>query len=134
MPRQYRSREGQATAVDTKTQLTTLGSETAPGALPVPAGSTKLVGVYVCASGNYAAATGSTGIVRIEGPGLPEGPETITAHAQGVPVATGGNSVTPAVFIPIDAPVTPTQEIAIFGEMCGTDVGQMSFGVTVVFE
>ena len=43
MSKQYRSREGNVTAVDTKTQLTTLGSDTAPGALMVPKGMKHIV-------------------------------------------------------------------------------------------
>jgi len=133
MTKQYRSREGEATAVDTKTQLTTLGSETAPGPLLVPAGMTKLAAAIVAASANYAAATGSSGLVRLEGPGLPAGPEVLAATAEGSNVATGGAHTSRAVIIPLDVPVTTSQEILIFGEMVGTDVGQMSFGVTLVF-
>ena len=42
MPKLYRSRERAVTAVDTKSQLSTLGSETAPGPLLVPAGAKML--------------------------------------------------------------------------------------------
>jgi len=134
MPRLYRTREGEATAVDTKTQLTTLGSETAPGPLLVPAGATKLAGIIVAAIMNMAAATSYSALVRLEGPGLPEGPEVVAVGSGGVPVATGGNAIVLGKFIPINTPVTPTNEILIFGEMTGTDVGQVSFGVTLVFE
>lgn len=134
MARLYRSREGEATAVDTKTQLTTLGSETAPGPLLVPANAKKLAGVIVAGMENMAAATGFSAMVRLEGPGLPEGPETIAVLAGGVPVATGGNAAAKAVLTPLDIPVIPANEILIFAEMTGTDVGQVSVGVTLVFE
>lgn len=134
MPRLYRSREGEATGVDTKTQLTTLGSETAPGPLLVPAGAKRLAGIILATMENFAAATGYSAFVRLEGPGLPGGPETLTALAGGVPVATGGNAALAATFIPLDIPVVPANEILIFGEMAGTDIGQVSFGVTLVFE
>ena len=91
MPKLYRTREGDITAVDTKTQLTTLGSEATPGPLLVPAGASKVVGILVAQNFNMAAATGYTALVRLEGPGLPSGPECIVAGAGGVPVATGGN-------------------------------------------
>lgn len=133
MPKLYRSREGEATAVDTKTQLTTLGSETAPGPLLVPAGATRLVGIIIAAMENFAAATSYSAFIRLEGPGLPEGPETFAVAAGGVPVATGGNFVSPATYVAVDIPVVPANEILIFGEMAGTDVGQISFGVTLVF-
>jgi hypothetical protein len=134
MAKLYRSREGEATSADTKTQLTTLGSETAPGPLLVPAGANKLVGVIVAAMENFAAATGFSAFLRLEGPGLPGGPESVAIMAGGVPVATGGNSSSVATFIPLDIPTTPTNEILVFAEMAGTDIGQVSVGVTLVFQ
>ena len=130
----YRSREGEATAVDTKSQLTTLGSETAPGPLLVPAGAKKLLGVIIAASENFAAATSFSAFVRLEGPGLEDGPETVSILAGGAAVVTGGNNAHPADYIPLGVDVIPANEILIFGEMAGTDVGQVSFGVTLVFQ
>ena len=134
MPKLYRTREGDVTELDTRTQLTTVGSETAPGALLVPAGATHIVGVHIASIFNMAAATGYSGLVRLEGPGLKNGPETFAAGAGGVPVATGGNGVLPAIRIPANFEVTPAQEILIFAEMAGTDVGGMGFAVTLEFD
>lgn len=134
MPKLYRSREGEATAVDTKTQLTTLGSDTAPGPLLVPAGSTKIVGIIVAACHNMAAATGFSAFIRMEGPGMPTGPEAFGVLAGGNNVATGGNATVEATYIPVDIDVITANEILIYGEMAGTDVGQVSFGVTLVFQ
>lgn len=134
MSKVYRSREGTVSAVDTRTQLSTLGSETAPGPLLVPSGKTKITGIIAAQCFNMAAATGYTALVRLEGPGLPEGPESFVIGVGGVPVATGGNGVNPAVMIAVDIPVTAGNEILIFGEMCGTDVGSSEFICTLVFE
>lgn len=134
MAKLYRTREGTVSAVDTRTQLSTLGSETAPGPLLVPQGVTKLVGIIAAQCFNMGAATGYSALVRLEGPGLPMGPECVGIGAGGVPVATGGNGVVPAVMIPLDVPVTPANEILIFGEMCGTDVGSSEFVCTLIFE
>ena len=133
MSKLYRTREGTVSAVDTRTQLTTLGSETAPGPLLVPQGVTKLVGIMAAQCFNMAAATGYSALVRLEGPGLKEGPECVGIGAGGVPVATGGNGVVGAVMIPLDLEVVPANEILVFGEMCGTDVGSSEFVVTLVF-
>jgi hypothetical protein len=133
MSKVYRSREGEATAADTKTQLTTLGSEATPGPLLVPAGAKTLAGIIVAAMENFAAATSYSAFVRLEGPGLPQGPEAIAVAAGGVPVATGGNAAATATYIPLNIPVTVANEILLFGEMAGTDIGQVSFGVTLVF-
>lgn len=131
--KQYRTREGEATAVDTKTQLTTVGSETAPGPLLVPQGSTKLHSIIAAADGHKAAAGSCSSIVRLEGPGLPAGPEVITLNAMGGNVTTGAKSAVPSAQLELDVPVTPGNEILIFGEMCGVDITQVSFGVTLVF-
>lgn len=134
MAKQYRTREGEATAVDTKSQLSTLGSETAPGPLLVPAGAAKISKIIVSACENFAAATSFSGFIRLEGAGLPGGPETFAVIAGGCAVATGGNGAVEPIEINIEIPVTPANEILIFAEMAGTDVGQVSFAVTLVFE
>lgn len=134
MSKLYRSREGEATAVDTKSQLSTLGSESAPGPLLVPSGVQALIGILVASSSNMAAATGFSSFIRLEGAGLPGGPETFACNAGGQAVATGGNNSHAAKLIPVNIPVTPANEILIFGEMAGTDVGQVSLGVTLIFQ
>ena len=134
MPKLYRSREGEVTAVDTKTQLATLGSETAPGPLLVPNRAKTLLGVLVAAVGNHDAINDATFFIRLEGPGLTEGPEVIAVGAEGTQVATGGAAGKKADFIPLNIPITPSQEILIFGEMGGEDIGAAQFGVTLVFD
>jgi len=130
----YRSREGEATGADTKTQLTTLGSETAPGPLLVPNSAKKISAVIVAACENFAAATSFSAFIRLEGPGLPGGPEVFGVLAGGAAVATGGNAAVLAQTIEVDIPVTVGNEILIFGEMAGTDIGQTSMAVTLVFD
>lgn len=134
MSKIYRTREGEATAVDTKSQLTTLGSEAAPGPLLVPSGVTKISRIIVAACENMAAATSFSSFIRLEGAGLPGGPEVFAGPCGGCAVATGGNAAVEPTEINVDIPVTSANEILIFGEMTGTDVGQVSFGVTLCFE
>lgn len=133
MSKLYRTREGTVSAVDTKTQLTTLGSESAPGPLLVPSGVNQLVKIIAAQCENMAAATGYSAFCRLEGPGLPGGPEVIALGAGGCEVATGGNGVNPAIQVDLGVPVTPGNEILIFGEMAGTDIGSSEFVVTLVF-
>lgn len=132
MPKQFRAREGDVTAVDTKTQLTTVGSDTAPGALMVPQGMKYITAVTIAGIQNMAAATGFSAFVRLEGPGMQNGPETLCAGAGGNAVATGGNFVNKAVRIPVNFPVVPANEIQVFAEMAGTDIG--GYGVVVGLE
>lgn len=133
MGKLYRTREGDITAVDTKTQLTTLGSESAPGPLLVPAGAKLLKAVITAYATSQAVAADGNFFIRLEGPGLPEGPETITIGSQGVAVATGGHGSRTARRFELDVPVTPANEILIFGEMAGEDIGTATIGVTLEF-
>lgn len=134
MAKQYRSREGTATAVDTKTQLATLGSETAPGPLLVPSAAKMLKAVIVTFASNFAVAADGSFIVRLEGPGLPEGPEVVAVGSAGVAVATGGHFNTTAIRIPLDVPVVPANEILVFGENVGEDIGEVTIGATLEFQ
>jgi hypothetical protein len=130
----YRSREGDVTAVDTKTQLTTLGSETAPGPLLVPNIARRIAQLIVTGISDMATNADTAYFCRLEGPGLTGGPEAFAVGADGAQVATGGQAGRIADIIDVNIPVTSNQEILIFGEMAGEDQGQMTMGVTVVFE
>lgn len=133
MAKLYRSREGTVTAIDTKTQLSTLGSESAPGPLLVPSAAKSLAAVHAVFGADYAAAQDGALLIRLEGPGLPEGPEVLPIGAAGVQVATGGNSMQKAVRIPLEIPVTPANEILIFAELVGEDIGSVTVGCTLEF-
>lgn len=131
--KQHRLREGDATAVDTKTQLTTAGSDTAPGPLMVPKGMKFITHVRAAAIQNMAAATGFSAFIRLEGPGMANGPQTLAVAAGGNAVATGGNGVNEAVNIPVNFPVVEGNEVQVFGEMAGTDIGGTGFVVGLEF-
>ena len=133
MPKLYRSREGQITAVNTKSQLATLGSETAPGPLLVPAGAKLLKAIITAFATDASVAADGSFLVRLEGPGLPEGPEAIVIGSQGVAIATGGHGSRTANRIELDIPVTPSNEILIFAENVGEDVGTATVGITLEF-
>ena len=133
MSKLYRSREGQVTAVNTKTQLTTLGSESAPGPLLVPAGAKMLKALIVAFAVDQSVAADGNLLIRLEGPGLPEGPETLAIGSSGVAVATGGHGSRTARRYELDIPVTPANEILIFGENAGEDIGTETIGVTLEF-
>ncbi len=133
MAKLYRTREGDVTALDTKTQLTTVGRETAPGPLLVPAGASTLLGIMAAVGPNFAATGRSNILIRLEGGALPTGPETSVVGAYGVTIATGGQTVQAPVFIPLNIAVTPANELLIFAEMTGVDTGTYSVAVTAVF-
>lgn len=129
----FRTREGALTDDDVKTQLTTCGSQTAPGALLVPGGASFLRGAYVACVSSNEAASDEAFLIRLEGPGIARGTFNFAAGASGGAVATGGNVLVPARRIPINIAVTPGQEILVFAEALGTDAGTYQASVTLEF-
>lgn len=130
--KQYRLREGDVTAVDTKTALTTAGSDTAPGPLLVPQGMKYITAVRMAGIQNMAAATSFSAFIRLEGPGMANGPQSIALAAGGNAVATGGNFVNYPVEVKVNFPVSAGNEVQVFAEMAGTDIG--ATGVVVGLE
>lgn len=133
MPNLFRSREGAPTAVDTKTQLTTLGSQTAPGALLVPGGAAFLRAAYVAGVSSNEAAGQGAWMIRLEGPGIARGVFNFAAGAFGTAVATGTHSRVPSIRVPINIAVTPGQEVLVFAEALGVDMGTYQVAVTLEF-
>jgi len=133
----YRSRSGQVTAIDTKTQLSTLGSESSPGKLDVPQKAKALAAVIAAFSSDVATAVGATsGFIRLEGPGLPNGPETICIGGVAGFVSTGQMHRQLASRIPLGKDgisVQKGEEIQIFAEMANEDLGAYGVGVTLEF-
>lgn len=133
MVKYYRSREVVVTAVNTKTQMVTLGSQAATLAdIQAPTANIKHI---IAVASSSAAATGvGVGFIRVEGD-LNNGPEVFVVGG------SGGNS---AVAIPVNNMplILPNVNIAckqngriqLFGEMTPTDVGQLTVGATLVFE
>jgi len=131
--KQFRLREGDVTALDTKTALTTAGSDTAPGPMMVPQGMKFITALRVAAIQNMAAATSYSALIRLEGAGMVNGPEGVCVGAGGNAVATGGNAVVEHTTILINFPVNEASEVQVFGEMMGTDVGALGIVVGVEF-
>lgn len=129
----YRSREGAIPNADTKTQLTTLGSQTAPGALLVPGSAKFLKAAYVAVVSSFEAADNYSFLIRLEGPGIHRGVFNFAAGAGGVPVATGGSATIHATRVPINIAVIPGQEILIFAENVHGDMGTHEAAVTLEF-
>lgn len=134
MPKVYRSREGTITGVDTKIQLSTLGSETAPGPLLVPSGAKAIKALITAFTPDFGNATGGTLFIRLEGPGLPEGPETLVVGGAGAQVATGGSAGLLATRTELNIPVTASNEVLIFAENGGGGLELTTVGVTLEFE
>lgn len=133
MAKIYRSREGALADDDVRTQLTTLGSQTAPGALLVPGNATHLAAVHVAGVSSNEAADQYAFLLRLEGPGIQRGTFTIAAGAGGGAVATGGSALVPSRRLPVNLPVVPGQEIIVLAEALGDDMGTYQFATTLEF-
>src|SRR3990167_6127840 len=129
----FRSREGALSTEDSKTQLTTLGSQTTPGALLVPGNANFLKALYVSGCNSGAAAVQYGMLVRLEGPGIDRGVFTCAVGAGGAAVATGAHQRHNSTRIPVNIKVRPGQEILIFGEALGADADTYQIGVTLEF-
>ncbi len=118
---------------DVKTQRSTTGSQTAPGPLLVPGSAKFLRAVFVAAITSNEGADGYAFLGRLEGPGLTQGDFVFAAGAGGGAVATGGRTNVPSVRIPVNLPVIAGQEILVFGEPLGGDMGTAEMAVTLEF-
>lgn len=116
--------------------MITLGSQAATLAdIQVPAGKTQIKHIFGAVSSSAAATGVGASILRVEGDALKNGPEAFTLGG------SGGNSATAIpvnngvyTLLNVNIPVIPTNRVQLFGEMTPTDVGQLTIGVTLVFE
>ena len=129
--------EGDIGTVDSRTNLTTQGSVTAPS-LVVPSGMTKITKVIASASGEGLADGSCVYILRLGGAGVLKGEQVITLGAAARIAVQAGSDAAPQIgqlFIAedVDIDVSPSDTINISGEMCGTDIGTTHMCVTVLF-
>lgn len=129
--------EGDLTAVDTRTNLTTQGSVTAPS-LIVPSGVSKIDKLIV-ASGAEGLADGSaTFLVRLGGAAVLKGEQTIIVGAGARIAVQAGSDAAPQIgrlFVleDVDIDVSPSDSLTISAEMMGNDLGTSRVVTTVVF-
>lgn len=135
MSKQYRTREGSITAVDTRTALTTLASATAesPSNIVVPKEAKMLLEAIVACAPDFAATGSASFFFRLEGDGLEDAPVFGPINAAGGDIATGARAGIRAQRVPLGVPVVPGNSIAVSAEMAGTDIGTAAVGVTLVF-
>lgn len=128
--------EGDVTTANTRTSLTAQGSVSAPS-LVTPAGVSRITKIIVGAAADLAAAGGAVFLIRLDGPAVLGGEQTIIVAGQGgqAPQA-GSDQATSRVILTeldVDIAVSPTEVIAIAAEMAGDDLGNARVAVTLVF-
>jgi ATP-dependent protease HslVU (ClpYQ) peptidase subunit len=129
--------EGDITAVDTRTLITTQGSVTAPS-LVVPAGAKKIDKIFVASSSEGLADGSAVFLLRLGGGAVMNGEQVIAIGAAGRIAVQAGSDAAPQVgklFKLDDAGIDVSQSdsVVISAEMAGTDVGTARVAVTLVF-
>lgn len=129
--------EGDIATVDSRTNLTTQGSVTAPSSV-VPSGMTKIDKIIVAASTEGLADGAQVYFVRLGGSGIKNGEQTIVISAVGRIAPQSGSDSAPQLCEPIvldnvDIEVSPSDTITISVEGAGTDTGTGHAVVTLVY-
>ena len=134
MSKYYLAREQPVTVSATKTPLQKFGSTTATSDPQVPASAKSLEHILAwgASAGNVTSADSM--FVRLEGAGLPNGPEAFALGALGeVTAASGAFPAVPAYYNGLKLPVKPSNPVQIFGEIVG-GAPSVVMGVTVCFD
>ena len=129
--------EGDITAADTRTLLTTQGSITAPS-LVVPSGVSRIDKVVVAVSTDEAADHSTAYILRLNGGAVQDGEQVLVIGASGfIDIETGANTagavVTPLVLENVDIAINPSDTITIAVDMATGDAGTAHAVVTLFF-
>ena len=129
--------EGDVNAVDTRTLLTGQGSISAPS-LVVPAGMSKIKKVIVAAAADGLAAGHVVNFIRLGGNAVLGGEQVIFFGGDDSIAVQAGSDTAPSLgeyfeLEDADIDVRPSDTITIAGESAGTDVGDMTFAVTLVY-
>lgn len=129
--------EGDITAADTRTVITTQGSVTAPS-LVIPRGVRSISKIIVAACQDGAAAGSAVFILRLGGSGVLKGEQAVIVGAAGIIAVQAGAdgeapAVVPYVLDNADIDVSPSDTVTVAVEMAGSDLGTSRVAVTLVF-
>lgn len=129
--------EGDITAADTRTLLTTQGSVTAPSSV-VPSGVTKIDRIIVACSSEGLADGAQTWFLRIGGNAVKNGEQAIAISASGRIAVQAGSDASPQLMAAIvledvDIAIAASDTLTIAVEGAGTDTGTGHAVVTLVY-
>jgi len=129
--------EGDITAADTATNLTTQGSVTSPSRT-TPRGVSRRKRISVGVAPDMAAAGSATFLGRIGGDAVEKGEQTLVVAAAGGQLPQTGADPTGiplvSVDMDVDIAISEVENIRVQGEMAGSDLGTARMVVTLVFE
>lgn len=122
--------------VDSRTVATTQGSVTAPS-LKVPEGVSKIDKIIASAAADLAAAGSAVFFLRLGGSAVQGGEQVIVIGAAGGAAVQSGSDQapeSPILFILEDVDIAVIADIiTIAAEMAGSDLGDSSIVITLVF-
>lgn len=129
--------EGDITAADTRTLLTTQGSVTAPSSV-VPAGVTKIDKIMVACTSEGLAAGAQSWFLRLGGAAVKNGEQVITIAASGTILVQAGSDAAPQLMIAniykdLDIEVSASDTVTVAVEGAGTDTGTGRAVVTLYY-
>lgn len=128
----YRVREGEISAANSFTALTSLYGQSTTGSVQVPAGSSAIVGIIASVACNSASNGATTFAIQLTGDGLTE-QQTMTIGSAGVDGTPASNGQTNLPFkCDVAIPVTASNQVSIAAAM-DVDVGAAQVSVTLVF-
>lgn len=136
---EYRTVEGELGAVNALTNLTTFGSETAVGPIPVPSGASRISEIWV-GVGTTLDTSGDQGVIllRLSGKGMVQGDQDFVIHGAGVitvTIAGGPQNDNPVKILPVDIAVKSGGEtINVACAAAGDDVIIATVGITLGFD
>jgi hypothetical protein len=129
--------EGDITAADTRTLLTTQGSVTAPSSV-VPAGMSKIDKIIVACSTEGLADGAQSFFLRLGGNAIKNGEQSIAISAAGRIAVQSGSDAAPqlmaaTVLENVDIEVSPSDTLTVAVEGAGTDTGTAHAVVTLIY-
>lgn len=129
--------EGDITAADTRTALTTQGSVTAPSSV-VPSGMKMIDKIIVAATSEGLADGAQSVILRLGGNAVLGGEQVIAVSGLGRIAPQTGSDSAPQLMVAkvlenCDIEVRPSDTISVSAEGPGTDTGTIHIGVTLIY-
>jgi len=129
--------EGDITAADTATGLTSQGSVSAPS-LVIPTDVSKIDKIIAACGFDGAADGSAVFVLRLGGAGVLGGEQTVVIAAGGSKAAQAGSDrnvpiMGPVVLENLDISVSPGDTIKVQAEMAGDDLGTANVCATLVF-
>ena len=128
-------REGEITALDSYTALTTLCGDAVSSAIPVPPGMSRVSMITTSSSQDGSTASACSFTVKLTGTGIADTQYFSVGASTNVGTETSDGTTSPANVKMVNIPVKQNGNISVFGGVCGSaDPGTAHMAVELLFE